>query len=336
MSLDNEPGPMIELTAWSGPWADDDPDANFKADVALYSHGDPLHTLRGLSASTGVPVGSLVRYVLARWASEGASGLLELGPTMTRRLHDVCQQALADGSDQARLAAFDQLSRMISWLHFPLEHPEVYEQPTDRVQRARNLSGGPEVRAFYDRWAVTYDRDVYDALGFTGPDHVAAATVEHVDPQAAVLDVGCGTGIVGERLAARGFVTIDGLDISGAMLKVAAHRLTDGATVYRNLIQADLGEPLPIADGCYDAVVSAGTFVGGHVDATALGELVRVARHAGTLVFTVADSHWEPGGFGSVLPALVESGQVEVLDVRSLTVTPDGSSAVRLVTLRRS
>lgn len=327
---------MIELTEWSGPWADDDPDANFKADVALYTHGDPLRTVRGLSASTGVPIGAVVRYVLARWASEGASGLLELGPTMTRRLHDVCAQALADGSEQARLAAFDQLSQMIAWLHFPLDHPEVYEEPIDRVLRARGLSGESEVRAYYDRWAVSYDRDVYDALGFTGPDHLAAATVGHVDPQATVLDVGCGTGIVGERLAGHGFVTIDGLDISGAMLKVARHKMAGDAPVYRDLIEADLNQPLNIDDGRYDAVVSAGTFVSGHVDATALRELVRITRHNGTLVFTVADSHWEPGGFGAVLPALVESGQVEVIDVRSVDVTPDGSSSVRLVILRRS
>jgi Family of unknown function (DUF6027) len=152
--------PLIELTEWTGPWADDDPDANFKADVALYARADPLRTLRGLSASTGVPVGALVRYVLAKWASEGASGLLELGPTMTRRLHDVCQDAAADGSGEARLAAFDQLSQMISWLHFPLDHPEIYDEPIDRVLRARKLSNQSGLRNYYDRWAVSYDRDV--------------------------------------------------------------------------------------------------------------------------------------------------------------------------------
>lgn len=331
----DEPAPIVELTSWTGPWPDGDPDANFKADVALYAHADPLRTLRGLSGSTGVPIGALVRYVLARWASEGASGLLELGPTMTRRLHDVCQQALADGSDEARLAAFDQLMRMIGWLHFPLDHPEVYEQPIDRVLRARSLTGGPEVREYYDRWAVTYDRDVYDTLGFTGPDLAAAAATQHADRNGAVLDAGCGTGIVGERLAAHGFSTIDGIDISAAMLKVARHKMAGEHRVYRELIHADLGDPLPLDDGSYDAVVSAGTFVSGHVDAAALRELVRITRHGGTLVFTVADSHWEAGGFGAVLPALVEAGEVEVDDVTTVAVTPDGASTVRLVTLRR-
>jgi Family of unknown function (DUF6027) len=117
----------ITLEGWRGPWPDDDKDANLKADIALYSHVDPLRTVRGLSNSINVPVGAIVHYVLARWASEGASGLLELGPTMSRRLLKVCTDADADGSDAARLAAYGQLCQMISWLNYPLEHPEVYD-----------------------------------------------------------------------------------------------------------------------------------------------------------------------------------------------------------------
>ncbi|MFM7253008.1 MAG: DUF6027 family protein [Ilumatobacteraceae bacterium] len=121
--------PVVQLDVWTGPWADDDKDANLKADVALYSRVDPLRTIRGLSAATAVPEGALVRWVLARWASEGASGLLELGPTFTRRLHSVCADAEAAASDEARLEAYHQLRQMISWLHHPLEHPEVYDLP---------------------------------------------------------------------------------------------------------------------------------------------------------------------------------------------------------------
>ena len=123
----SDPVPVVRLEPWTGPWPDDDKDANLKADVALYAKVDPLRTVRGLSESTNVPEGAIVRWVLARWASEGASGLLELGPTMTRRLQAVCAQAEAEGDDAARLAAYHQLRQMISWLHHPLDHPEVYD-----------------------------------------------------------------------------------------------------------------------------------------------------------------------------------------------------------------
>ena len=118
--------PVVRLERWAGPWPAGDPDANFKSDVALYSLVDPLSTIGNLSEGLGVPVGAICRYVLAKWATGGSGGLLELGPTMTRRLAEVCERAEADGSDDARLAAFAQLREMILWLRMPLDHPDAY------------------------------------------------------------------------------------------------------------------------------------------------------------------------------------------------------------------
>ena len=46
---------------------------------------------------------------------------------MTRRLHAVCTQAEIVDTDEARVAAYHQLRQMLSWLHYPLERPEVYD-----------------------------------------------------------------------------------------------------------------------------------------------------------------------------------------------------------------
>jgi hypothetical protein len=117
----------VELSGWTGPWDPGDPDANFKADVALYARVDPLGTIRNLGDALGIPVGALCHYVLAKWATAGSAGLLELGPTMTRRLAEICDEAEAAGTDDARLAAYAQLRDMLSWLRLPLDHPEIYE-----------------------------------------------------------------------------------------------------------------------------------------------------------------------------------------------------------------
>ncbi len=68
----------------------------------------------------GIPEGAVVHYVLAKWASAGSGGLLELGPSMVHRLWTVVEEAEGEGTDAARLAAYDQLSQMISWLRLPL------------------------------------------------------------------------------------------------------------------------------------------------------------------------------------------------------------------------
>ncbi len=110
----------ITLVAWNGPWAPEDPDANFKADVALYSHVDPVTTISRLAGAMGIPEGAVVHYVLAKWASAGSGGLLELGPSMVHRLWAPLKLAEEVGTDGARLEAYEQLRQMISWLRLPL------------------------------------------------------------------------------------------------------------------------------------------------------------------------------------------------------------------------
>lgn len=120
----------IELAGWTGPWPDDDADANLKADIAAHAHLDPLSTIRNLSESVDVPVGAIVHYVLCRWASEGSSALLELGPRMVRRLREPFTEAEAAGDDAARLAAYEQVRQMVEWLNVPLDRPEIYDDLT--------------------------------------------------------------------------------------------------------------------------------------------------------------------------------------------------------------
>jgi hypothetical protein len=108
--------PLVRLERWTWPWDENDPDANFKSDVALYSLLDPLSTLRTLSGITGIPLGALCRYVLARWVTGGSEGLLEIGPSTVGRMCEACNRAERENTDAARLLAYDQLRRMLSWL----------------------------------------------------------------------------------------------------------------------------------------------------------------------------------------------------------------------------
>ena len=111
----------MELAPYTGPWSADDPDANFKAHVAEYSRNDPLPTLETLSRNLDIPVESLMRYVLVRWEAEGSDALLAMGPRLIDRLWTVVTDAEAEGSDAAKLRAYESLRQMISWLRVPLE-----------------------------------------------------------------------------------------------------------------------------------------------------------------------------------------------------------------------
>ncbi|MHB8439992.1 MAG: DUF6027 family protein [Acidimicrobiales bacterium] len=114
----------VDVAGWDGPWDADDPDANFKADVALYSHSAPMTTIGNLAGALNIPEGAIVHYVLAKWATAGSGGLLELGPTMIHRMWEPVERAEEQGTDAARLAAYDQLRQMLSWLRLPLVRPD--------------------------------------------------------------------------------------------------------------------------------------------------------------------------------------------------------------------
>lgn len=106
----------MNLEPYVAEWDESDPHANFKADVAIYTKQDPLPTLRNLSTATGVPLESIVRYVLVKYASSGADGLLELSPIVLRQMAAHIQKAEAAGNVEAKVTAYEALRQMVEWL----------------------------------------------------------------------------------------------------------------------------------------------------------------------------------------------------------------------------
>jgi demethylmenaquinone methyltransferase/2-methoxy-6-polyprenyl-1,4-benzoquinol methylase len=92
-----------------------------------------------------------------------------------------------------------------------------------------------------------------------------------------VLDVATGTGLVAERLLARGF-TVTGLDQSAEML-ARAHERLDGRA---ELVEAS-AESLPFPDATFDHLTF--TYLLRYVDdpAATLAELARVVRPGGPI-----------------------------------------------------
>lgn len=145
-----------------------------------------------------------------------------------------------------------------------------------------------ELAQGYDAWAESYEADMAQA-GYRHPAVVLALLTRHLPKGAApLLDAGCGTGLVGEWLGIVGYPTVDGLDLSGGMLAVAARK---GA--YRALHRLALGGPLPFGDGAYAGIVSAGVFTTGHVGAEALPEIARICAPGGAFVVTVKSTLWD-------------------------------------------
>lgn len=146
---------------------------------------------------------------------------------------------------------------------------------------------------YYRDWAQDYDRDFAEAMAYRSPAEVARAFAA-LGGKGPVLDVGAGTGLVGQALAAAQIGPVDGLDISAEMLARAAEK-----QVYRSTITADLKRTLPLPDGAYCGCISAGTFTTGHVGPEAFAELLRVTRPGAVFAVTVHSAFYEAAGFAA-------------------------------------
>ncbi len=199
----------------------------------------------------------------------------------------------------------------------------------DRVLAAKSVE---ELMEAYEEWAANYDHDLTDEWGYFAPRSVAELVAEQVkDRNAAVLDAGCGTGLVGLHLSQQGFSQIDGADYSQGMLDQA-----EAKKVYRNLTKLDLNNALPIADDSYDLVTCVGTFTSAHVIPEALLEFVRITRAGGAMCFTVRDSYWDETKFLKLLTELELGGKAELKQLRTeLYIGSEGSySKVILLEVR--
>jgi predicted TPR repeat methyltransferase len=160
-----------------------------------------------------------------------------------------------------------------------------------------------EVAARYDEWAQSYDDDL-TSWSYQAPAVVADAVVTRHPAAGSVLDVGCGTGLVGRALRARGFAgELIGLDISEASLEIA--RQHGG---YDLLEQADLQRPLPIEDDSVDAVVCVGVMTYLPDVEAVWREFARVARPEGIVVATQREDLWEPRECQAVVDRLRDEG----------------------------
>ncbi len=180
------------------------------------------------------------------------------------------------------------------------------------LDQAYEINGPEDARRLYGDWAQTYDESFGAGWGYIAPREIAGVLKTAISPDAEILDIGAGTGLVAENL--RG-LTVDALDITPEMLNVARAK-----GLYRNLVQGDLTKMLDIADASYDAVISCGTFTHGHVGPECFPELLRITRPGALFVCGTIAPVLDGAGFGSALARLVAAGRILPVNFRDIPI----------------
>ena len=159
-----------------------------------------------------------------------------------------------------------------------------------------DAKNGNRLTKVYKDWAKKYDYDNDYVLGTVSQSKSVNLLSTRLKNKAAkIIDVGCGTGLVGEKLKAKDFIYFDGIDISKDMLSIAKSR------GYRNLFFGSLNKQLPVLDDAYDAAMCIGVFTHGHVSSDRFNELCRIVKPGGYVCFTINEGVFEEYGFKEMI-----------------------------------
>jgi MFS family permease len=238
--------------------------------------------------------GSVMGLITVGWASASTVGPLIAG-------------AIADGlSAEAAYAVMIACCAVLGiWLLRASPRTAHAHVDLDRLYGAGTLD---ELRGEYERIASAYDDELIDGMGYRSPAAVAGVARRLLPADAHILDVGAGTGLLGVALADAGFRSLDGLDLSPAMLAEAGRK-----GVYGELREGRLGDELDYETGVFDGVVAAGVLTAGHAPATCLDELVRITRPGGHVIFTLRSDQQLPG-YDEKMAELTDAGRWETVE----------------------
>ena len=204
--------------------------------------------------------------------------------------------------------------------------------PEGRLAQVSGKGVRIDPASHYDGWAKTYDRDLLGEYGYRAP-RIGAETFARALPDRAVpvIDVGCGTGLVGLELARLGFTALDGVDISRNMLAEA-----EKTGVYRRLIWQDAEKGPAIADGAYDGVISIGSFGAGHLGPGAIAGLIRMAQPGAPVMIFMNAQPYADEGFEPQIRLLEDEGRWTVERIEDHNYMDALDRPGKLIVARRS
>lgn len=168
------------------------------------------------------------------------------------------------------------------------------------LKKVTLLQAGESSEAIYDEWARSYETDLLDDFGYVSPTTAARALAAAASGTTRpVLDVGCGTGLVGAALHGLGFTRIDGVDYSAGMLEQARAK-----GCYRSLVHADLTAPLDIDSSTYAAMICVGVMGAGHLVPEHFAALFRTVEPGGPIVLYGNATPYDEDGYAQRFAAI--------------------------------
>ena len=133
----------------------------------------------------------------------------------------------------------------------------------------------------YDNWAKKYEKELLNEYGYCA--HIIASEAllkQDLRKDCEIIDIGCGTGLVAEKLFSMGFSNITGLDVSSKMIAIAK-----GKGLYKKLYKKRVEDLDDSISGKFDVLMCVGSFGLGHIGPESLKTLMHLVNKGSSYYF---------------------------------------------------
>jgi predicted TPR repeat methyltransferase len=166
----------------------------------------------------------------------------------------------------------------------------------------------------YNELSKHYE-EIYLRAGWHDPLKCAELAKHFIGDNAAtanVLDMGCGTGLVGQYLKERGFNNIVGIDASAGMIEKARTK-----NVYSEFHELFLGRPDTFPEhfhGKFDVVTASGILAEGHLDNRVFDEMLLALKTGGYAIFATRTMYLTQYDYVSKMIELTSQSQWKLIE----------------------
>ena len=159
----------------------------------------------------------------------------------------------------------------------------------------------------YDELSAHYEQ-IYLRAGWHDPKMCADFAADALkNPDAEILDMGCGTGLVGHYLSEKGYRNIVGVDASRGMIDKAEEK-----GCYKEIKELFLGRPDHYPEdlkGRFDAVTASGILAEGHLDNRVFDEMLMSIRDNGFMIFATRTEYLSKYSYAEKIKELTQQGK---------------------------
>ncbi len=165
-----------------------------------------------------------------------------------------------------------------------------------------------DIEQRYKEFAPVYNSKI-EEWGYQGYQIGAELLNKYVSQESSILDVGCGTGLVGKSLEGMGFNKVIGVDISEDMLKECGK-----TNAYTDLYKEDFSQPpTRFENNHFQAAICIGvlSLISELKVVPMLLEFIRVVGPMGYLIFTQNEALIKEFKYIAILKDLEDRGLVK-------------------------